>query len=60
MRMFTKLREMMETHRDLREKIEELEKKYDDQFQSIFVAIKQLLDFSKKEKSKRKIGFKLT
>ncbi len=59
MRMFTKLREMMEDHRDLREKIEELEEKYDQRFQSIFAAIKQLLSYSKEEKSKRKIGFNL-
>lgn len=60
MRMFTKLREMLESHRDLRKKIEALEQKYDEQFQSVFAAIRQLLHFTNKEKSKRKIGFKLT
>jgi hypothetical protein len=32
MRTFTKLREMMATHKELRQKIEEMEKKYDSQF----------------------------
>ena len=44
MRTFTKLREMSNTHRDLRQKIDELEKKYDQQFQVVFKAIKMILD----------------
>lgn len=60
MRMFTRLREMLEEHKDLREKIDELEKKYDGQFRSIFFAIKRLLSYTKEEKSKRKIGFNLS
>ncbi len=43
MRIFTQLREMMLAHRDLREKIEKMEKKYDYQFKAVFEAIKQLL-----------------
>lgn len=60
MRMFTKLREMLATHQELREKIETLEKKYDENFSVVFRAIKRLLDAGKKESSKRPIGFNLS
>jgi phage regulator Rha-like protein len=55
MRTFTRLREMLMTHKDLKEKIEAMEKKYDYQFKIVFDAIKQLLE--PPEKSKKKIGF---
>jgi len=55
MRAFTKLREMLSTHEDLRNKIEAMEKKYDQQFQIVFEAIKQLLETE--AKSTKKIGF---
>ena len=55
MRAFTKLREMLLTHKDLAKKIEEMERKYDQQFKVVFDAIKQLLTPS--EKPKRRIGF---
>ena len=54
-RTFTKLREMLSTHKDLKRKIESMEKKYDQQFQVVFEAIKQLL--SEEDKPKKKIGF---
>lgn len=58
MRTFTKLREMMATHKELRQKIEEMEKKYDGQFQVVFTAIKELFGkFNEPEKPKGKIGF---
>ena len=44
MRTFAKLRELLNTHKDLRLRIDELEKKYDQQFQVVFKAIKLLLD----------------
>ena len=44
MRTFTKLRELLNTHKDLKHRIDELEKKYDKQFQVVFRAIKMLLD----------------
>lgn len=44
MRAFTQLRQMLLTHKDLKNKIEAMEKKYDQQFQIIFEAIKQLLE----------------
>ena len=40
MRAFTKLRQMLATHDDLRRKIEEMEQKYDQQFQVVFDASK--------------------
>ena len=55
MRTFTKLREMVESHKDLKRKIEDMEKKYDTQFQIVFEAIKKLIE--PEVKPKRKIGF---
>ena len=55
MRTFTRLREMLMTHKDLKEKIEEMEKKYDYQFKIVFDAIKELLE--PPQKTKKKIGF---
>lgn len=55
MRTFTQLRGMLSTHEDLKKKIESMEKKYDQQFQIVFEAIKQLLETG--EKPKKKIGF---
>ena len=55
MRAFVKLREMMTTHTDLKRKIESMEKKYDEQFQIVFEAIKQLL--TEEDKPKKRIGY---
>jgi len=55
MRAFTQLRKMLSTHEDLKRKIEAMEKKYDEQFQIVFEAIKQLLEDN--SKPKKKIGF---
>ena len=58
MRTFTKLKEMLQSHEELRRKIEALEKKYDHQFRAFFEAIKQLMEEPEpEEKPKRKIGF---
>ncbi|MBI3534554.1 MAG: hypothetical protein HY072_03580 [Deltaproteobacteria bacterium] len=43
MRTFVKLREMLLTHEDLSRKINELEKKYDFQFKTVFVTIRELM-----------------
>ncbi len=59
MRTFTKIREMIISHKDLRLKIKELEEKYKDhdhQIKTIFEAIRQLLK-PPPEKPKKKIGF---
>lgn len=55
MRAFVKLREMIVSHKDLEKKLNELEKKFDGQFQIVFEAIRQLM--IEEEKPKRKIGF---
>lgn len=43
MRAFVKLRELLNSHKELARKLEELEKKYDSQFKSVFDAIKMLM-----------------
>jgi len=55
MRTFTKIRGMLATHKELRQKIEEMEKKYDYQFKIVFDTIKQLIE--PPQKSKKRIGF---
>ena len=55
MRAFTQLRTMLATHADLKQKIEEMEQKYDEQFRIVFEAIRQLLE--EDAKPQRKIGF---
>lgn len=57
MRAFTQLRRMLLTNRDLRRKIEEIERKYDKQFLVVFEAIKKLLA-SPPVKPKPPIGFR--
>jgi hypothetical protein len=56
MRTFTKIREMLASNEELRRKIEAMEKKYDDQFNVVFAAIKELLT-PPPEPPKRRIGF---
>ena len=54
-RTFTKLRRMLATHEELKRKIENMEKQYDENFQIVFEAIKQL--FNEEDKPKTKIGY---
>ncbi|MBI4995249.1 ORF6N domain-containing protein [Candidatus Peregrinibacteria bacterium] len=58
MRTFTRLREMLATHRELKEKIEKLEKKYDKKFAVVFEVMRKLL--APEEKPKPPIGFKVS
>lgn len=58
MRTFTRLREMLLSYKELKEKIEAMERKYDEQFAVVFDAIKKLLE-PPASKPKRKIGFQL-
>ena len=44
MRTFVRLRELAFTYKEIEQKIDELEKKYDTQFQVVFKAIKLLLE----------------
>ena len=55
MRAFIKLRQMYISHEDLKRKIAAMEKRYDEQFQIVFEAIKQLI--VEDEKPKKKIGY---
>ncbi len=55
MRTFTKLREMLASHVELKRKIEEMEKKYDYQFKVVFDAVRKIL--TPPEKPKNPIGF---
>jgi len=55
MRTFTRLREILATHGELKLKIEEMEKKYDGQFRVVFEAIRQLM--APPVKPRKKIGF---
>ena len=57
MRTFTKIREMLVSNKDLRQKIEAMEKKYDKKFSKVFEAIGKLLD--KDAKPLSKIGFRI-
>jgi hypothetical protein len=56
MRTFTRIREMLLTHKELKQKIEAMERKYDYQFKVVFDAIKQLIQ--PPQKSRKRIGFK--
>ena len=55
MRTFTQIRKMLISHKDLREKLESIEKKYDKQFRIVFETLKLLL--KEDEKPKKRIGF---
>ncbi len=56
MRAFVRLREIIATHKDLAQKLEELDKKYDEQFKVVFQAIRQLM-VPPAPPPKRRIGF---
>ncbi|MCG2751614.1 MAG: hypothetical protein L6301_07185 [Desulfobacteraceae bacterium] len=55
MRAFTQLRQMLSTYDDLKKKMEAMENKYDENFQVVFEAIKQLIDTE--QKPRKKIGY---
>ena len=56
MRTFTAIREILGTNKDLREKIERLEQKFDQKFRVVFEAIKLLA--AQETKPKTEFGFK--
>ncbi|MFH1710455.1 MAG: hypothetical protein ABH860_05265 [bacterium] len=58
MRTFTKLRRMFAGYKELKEKIDEIEGRYDGQFREVFTAIKKLMDPPTEEERKLAIGFK--
>ena len=55
MRTFLQLRRLMDSNTDLARKIENLEKKYDEKFATVFAAIKQLI--APTATAKKRIGF---
>lgn len=54
-RIFTKLREMIDAYKELREKVEEMEKNNEVNFSEIFKAIRLLI--KEEEKPKGRMGF---
>jgi hypothetical protein len=57
MRTFVRLRQMLSAHKDLEQKLNALERKYDKQFKIVFDAIRALM--APPEKPKKKIGFEV-
>ncbi len=55
MRTFVKLRQIISTHKELNDRLFELEKKYDEKFRVVFDAIRELM----KEDNDDQIGFDL-
>ena len=51
------MRRLLETHKDLAEKIKELESKYDEQFCIVFEAIRQLI--RQENEPRNPVGFKI-
>jgi hypothetical protein len=56
MRAFVKLRELVEDNKDIRNKLDELELKYDKQFKIVFDALRELI--VQKNEPRPEIGFK--
>jgi hypothetical protein len=54
-RIFTKLREMIDSYKELREKVEEMEKSNESNFQEIFKIIRLIIN--KESEPKNEIGF---
>jgi hypothetical protein len=56
MRAFVRLREMLQTNKDLARKLDALETKYDSQFKVVFQAIRELM--TPRPKPRKQIGFR--
>ena len=52
---FVRLRQLLASHEDLAQRLDELEQKYDEQFKVVFEAIRQLM--APPARSQRQIGF---
>ena len=57
MRAFVRLRRMVSTHKALLNKLNEMEKTYDEQFRIVFEAIRELM--IPPDKPRKRIGFEL-
>jgi hypothetical protein len=55
MRAFVKLREIIASHKELAQRLEEMESRYDAQFRAVFDALRELTE--PPEKPRRRIGF---
>lgn len=55
MRTFTQIRKMLISHKDLREKLDKMEKNYDKKFRVVFETLRLLL--KEDEKPAKRIGF---
>lgn len=56
MRAFVQLRQLISTHKDLVQKLSQIEKKYDEQFKLVFEALRQLIQ--KDSEPRKRIGYK--
>ena len=56
-RAFVRLRKVLATHEELAHKLTVLEQRYDQQFQVVFQAIREILEVPKVEPTRRHIGF---
>jgi hypothetical protein len=56
MRAFVRLRSLIESHGELAEKLNQLERRYDQQFEIVFDAIREIMTPAQPPK-KRRIGF---
>ena len=59
MRTFVQLRQWLSSHAGLARKLEEMERKYDEQFRTILEVIHQLMAPDRPKKKKGTIGFRL-
>jgi len=57
MRAFVRLRQILASNKELARKLDELERKYDAQFKTVFDAIRQLMAPPEPETPKKRIGF---
>ena len=58
-RAFVRLRELLSTHKEMEKKILDLESNYDEKFQLIFKAIKELMQQKSIDDNRPRIGYKL-
>ncbi|HOX78886.1 MAG TPA: ORF6N domain-containing protein [Bacteroidales bacterium] len=57
MRAFVRMRELLENNKELKDKIEQLDNKYDGQFKVVFEALKLLME--KENEPRNPVGFKI-
>jgi len=55
MRTFVRIRKLLLSNKDMAQRLDKMEKKYDDQFKVVFDAIRKLME--QETKPKQRIGF---